>query len=256
MRIRPGNAQNQGARDSQQDSFGFSDLEDRAFTAHAGCLAVVADGMGGMAHGGAASATAVQTVLREYAAKTAAESIQDALERAVRRANGAVVEMAEAVGLPREVGTTLAAAVVHQGGLHWISVGDSRVYLFRRGRVTQVTVDHVYAAELDARLAEGEISADRAESDPDRDALTSHLGQARLGAVDRSVTPFPLLEGDRILVCSDGIYRALSHAELAGPLAGAPQDACETLVSQVVAKRLAKQDNMTVIVLALDGSRV
>jgi serine/threonine protein phosphatase PrpC len=255
MRIRPGNAQHQGARDSQQDSFGFSHLEDRAFTAHAGCLGVVADGMGGMAHGGAASATAVQTVLHEYAAKRPHETIQDALERAVTRANEAVVAMAEAAGVPREVGTTLAAAVVHGAEMHWISVGDSRVYLCRRGRLTQVTVDHVYAAELDARLAEGEISADRAQTDPDRDALTSHLGQTTLGAVDRNVTPLPLLEGDRIVICSDGIYRALSPAEVAGPLAGAPQDACEKLVSHVVAKQLAKQDNMTVIVLALDASR-
>ena len=255
MRIRPGNAQHQGARDSQQDSFGFSNLEDRAFTGHAGCLGVVADGMGGMAHGGAASATAVQVILREYGAKSAEETIQDALDRAVKRANEAVVAMAEAAGVPREVGTTLAAAVVHGAEMHWISVGDSRVYLCRRGRLTQVTVDHVYAAELDARLADGEISADRAETDPDRDALTSHLGQATLGAVDRSVTPLPLLEGDRIVVCSDGIYRALSPAEIAGALSGAPQDVCEALVSRIVAKQLAKQDNMTVIVLALDARR-
>jgi len=255
MRIRPGNAQHQGARDSQQDSFGFSDLEDRGFTSHAGCLGVVADGMGGMAHGGAASATAVQAVLREYAAKTPEESIQDALERAVRRANEAVVALAEAAGAPREVGTTLAAAVVHGTEMHWISVGDSRVYLCRRGRLTQVTVDHVYAADLDARLADGEISAERAQTDPDRDALTSHLGQTTLGAIDRSAAAFPLLEGDRIVICSDGIYRALSAAELAAPVAKPPQDACEALVASVVAKQLAKQDNMTVIVLALDPAR-
>ena len=64
MKLRPGNAQHQGARETQQDSFGFSDLDDRPFVAHAGLLGVVADGMGGMAHGGPAGATAVRGIVQ------------------------------------------------------------------------------------------------------------------------------------------------------------------------------------------------
>jgi protein phosphatase len=256
VKLRPGNAQHQGARETQQDSFGFSDLDDRPFVAHAGLLGVVADGMGGMAHGGAAGATAVRTLLQEYAAKHPDESIPDALQRALRRANDAVVAMARAAGTPDEVGTTAAVIVVHEATLHWIAAGDTRIYLCREGKLTQVNADHIYAAELDAKAARGAISQAEAEDDPDRGALTSHLGTEEIRLIDRSVRPLPLLEGDRVLICSDGVYRALSSEEMAAPLTDNPQRACETLITRVDAKHLDRQDNMTAIVIAVDGDQV
>jgi protein phosphatase len=256
MKLRPGNAQHQGARETQQDSFGFSDLDDRPFVAHAGLLGVVADGMGGMAHGGPAGVTAVRTLLQEYAAKPPQESIPESLLRALRRANDAVVEMARAVGTPDDVGTTAAVVVVHDAALHWIAAGDTRIYLCREGKLTQVNPAHIYAAELSAKAAQGLISQREADEDPDRNALTSHLGMQQIARIDRSVRPLPLFEGDRVLVCSDGVYRALSAEEMAGPLTDNPQRACETLVARVNAKRFEHQDNMTAIVIAMDGDHV
>jgi len=254
--LRPGNAQHQGARDSQQDSFGFSDLDDRPFVAHAGLLGVVADGMGGMAHGGAAGAAAVRTLLQEYAAKPPDESIPAALFRSLRRANDAVVDLAREAGTPDDVGTTAAVIVVHEAALHWIAAGDTRIYVCRDGKLTQVNADHVYAAELSAKAAQGLITQAEAAEDPDRNALTSHLGTQTIRAIDRSFRPLPLREGDRVLVVSDGVYRALSPEEMAAPLSDNPQRACETLVARVVAKQLERQDNMTAIVIALDGDHV
>ncbi|MFN8057894.1 MAG: PP2C family serine/threonine-protein phosphatase [Vicinamibacterales bacterium] len=256
MRLRPGNAQHQGSRDAQQDAFGFSDLDDRAFVAHGGFLGAVADGMGGLAHGGAASAAAIRTLLASYAAKRRDESVGDALERAAREANSAVVELARSSGHETEIGTTLAAVVVHDGCLSWVGVGDSRVYVWRDGRLAQVTLDHNYAAELDAKAAAGDIDPDVAAADPDREALTSYLGRPTLAAVDRSARALPLLSGDRVLLCSDGLYRALSLAEIAGALDGNPQDACESLVDAALARRLPRQDNLTVLVVALDDDQV
>src|SRR5690242_21476088 len=94
MRYLPGNAQHIGARQSQQDSFGFGDPDDQAFIAHGGFLAIVCDGMGGMEHGDAASRTAVKAFLEAYARKTPQESIPAALERSVHEANESVVELA------------------------------------------------------------------------------------------------------------------------------------------------------------------
>ena len=256
MIVRPGNAQHQGARDAQQDSFAFSDPDAHDFTAHAGLLGIVADGMGGMAHGGAAGAAAVRALLEAYGAKSPEESIAAALRRAMHAANEAVVTLARATGQPDDVGTTAAAVVVHEATLQWASVGDSRVYLWRGGRLVQVTVDHVYAADLDARVAAGRMTEEAAASDPDREALTSHLGSGNLRAIDHSVRPLPLFEGDRVLVCSDGLYRALTPLELSAPLAGNPQRACETLVERAVAKRHDRQDNLTVIVIGLDADGV
>jgi PPM family protein phosphatase len=256
MIVRPGNAQHQGARDAQQDSFAFSDPDDRDFAAHAGLLGIVADGMGGMAHGGAAGAAAVRALLAAYDTKSPDESIAAALRRAMHTANEAVVALARATGEPDDVGTTAAAVVVHEATLQWASVGDSRVYLWRGGRLVQATVDHVYAADLDVKVAAGRMTEEAAATDPDREALTSHLGNAHLRAIDHSVRPLPLFEGDRVLVCSDGLYRALTPEELSAPLAGNPQRACETLVERALAKRHDRQDNLTVIVIGLDADGV
>ena len=258
MKIRPGNAQHQGARDAQQDSFGFSDLDDAAFVAHAGFLGVVADGMGGLAHGGAAGAVAVRALLESYASKRPGDLLSAALFQALLRANDAVVALARdtnGIGIG-DVGTTAAVAVVHGAALHWIAAGDSRIYLWRAGRLTQVNADHVYAADLDAKIARGQISEQDARDDPDRDALTSHLGTPSLHRIDRSLEPYPLLEGDRVLICSDGLYRALDPGELAAPLAAAPQRACDTLIERAVAKGHPRQDNLTVLVIGLDADNV
>src|SRR5262249_24099396 len=104
--------------------------------------------------------------------------------------------------------------------------------------------------------AQGLIRQADADDDPDRNALTSHLGTETIRQIDRSVRPLPLLEGDRVLVCSDGVYRALSSDEMAAPLTDNPQRACETLITRVNAKRLDRQDNMTAIVIAVDGDHV
>jgi serine/threonine protein phosphatase PrpC len=254
MKMRPGNAQHQGARDTQQDSFAFSDLDDRAFVSHGGVLALVADGMGGLAHGGAAGMLAVRAFLERYQAKRSDEPIPRALDAALDCANLAVVDLARTAGELGNVGATLAAAVVHEGRLYWVSVGDSRVYLYRGGRIAQVTHDHVYAADLDAQVAAGQLTAAAAQADHEREALTSHLGKPSLPRVDRSERALPLVEGDRVLLCTDGLYRALAVDEMAAPLAGGAQRACETLVARTLAKELPQQDNVTVLALALGGA--
>jgi protein phosphatase len=133
MRFLPGNAQHIGARHSQQDSFGFSDPSNAAFTGHGGFLAIVCDGMGGMEFGDEASRTAVKTFLEAYARKTPEENIPEALERSVREANTQVVELAARLGMKDGVGTTLVAAALHKNSMYYISVGDSGLFLCAPG---------------------------------------------------------------------------------------------------------------------------
>jgi protein phosphatase len=256
VKLRPGNAQHQGARESQQDSFGFSDLENRAFTAHAGFLGAVADGMGGLEQGGLAASTAIRALLESYGAKRTDEAIGAALLRSVEAANRAVFALTRERDDVISLGTTVTAAVVDRACLHWISVGDSRVYLWRDGEIAQVTVDHRYGAELRARAAAGRISFADAMSDPEREALTSHLGVPALSLIDRSCRPLPLFFGDRIVLCSDGLYRGLTEAELGDLLAGTPQEACEAMVARTLDKAFPHQDNVTVLVIAVEDDDV
>src|SRR5437762_9714098 len=123
MRFLPGNAQHIGARQSQQDSFGFGDPDDQPFISHAGFLAIVCDGMGGMEYGDAASRTAVRAFLDAYRRKTSSEPIPDALFRSVHEANQQVLALAASLGLIEGIGTTLIAAAVYDRSIFYISVG-------------------------------------------------------------------------------------------------------------------------------------
>lgn len=249
MAVQPGNCQHIGARSSQQDAFGFSDKDDLAFVAHGGVLVVVADGMGGMTYGGEASHLAVQVFLRNYMAKLADQTVPMALLQALHDANQAVVDLADQVG-EEYVGTTLVAAVIHGAVLHWVSVGDSRLYLLGQGKLTQLTQDHVLALELDRDAANGLISQEEAKNHPERPALTSYLGLIPLDLIDKNPEPLTLLEDDRILLCSDGLYAALEANEFATYVNHDAQQLAEDLVSAVLDKNRPDQDNLTIAILA------
>ncbi|OYW20266.1 MAG: hypothetical protein B7Z52_02495 [Burkholderiales bacterium 12-64-5] len=245
-----GNAQHIGGRKDQQDSFGFSSIADPMFAAHAGVAAVLADGMGGLAHGELASRTAVHAFLLHYQLKTTAETIPQALARSLAAANDAVI----ALGPEGELGATLVAAVVAGAHLHWITVGDSALTLFRGGQFCLLAELHTYASELDARVRLGEISAAAALADPQREALSSYLGQRRLERVERSGDPLELAAGDRVLLASDGIFKTLSAAEMAEAMPGSAQETCDALLERVLLKSLPEQDNATVIVFGIPAA--
>jgi serine/threonine protein phosphatase PrpC len=245
MKLLFGNAQHIGSRESQQDAFGFTSPFDAEFVRHAGLAAVLADGMGGMRSGDAASRAAIGAFLAAYKGKTPDESIPDALLRSLLAANQAVCQVGE------ESGSTLAAAVLHERELYWISVGDSAVYLHRDGDLTLLTTSHVYARELDARASEGAIAESAARSDPQREALTSYLGMPALDLIDRSLRPMAVEAPDHILIASDGLFKTLEPDEMRQASKGAPQQVCDVLVERALAKGREGQDNITVLALAL-----
>jgi PPM family protein phosphatase len=243
MRFAPGSAQHQGSRQEQQDSFGFSDATNQALAAHAGFLGVVADGMGGLARGSEASQSAVRSFLGIFEGKPESESIPAVLERAVRQANAAVHAIGEGVG------TTLVAATVRGRDLYWVSVGDSRAFLLRGGRLLRINADHNYSAELYRQVAAGSVDRTAAEAHPERESLTSYLGGPEVAAIDRNIKPFPLRPGDAVVLCSDGVYRTLSEDEIVACVTDAPdyQLACQTIVERTIARGRQHQDNATVI---------
>lgn len=252
--ILPGNAQHLGDRAEQQDSFGFSDLLDSELCHRCGALAVVADGMGGHALGRETSQIAVQTLLDGYPRKAPGEPIPAALCRLADAANAAVRALAEQEGQLNNAGTTLAAAVIHQQRLYWLSVGDSRIYFYHAGQVSLLTADHIYARDLERDVAAGLLHPEDAAEHPDREALTSYLGIPELEEVNYGQHPALLQPGDRVLLCSDGLYRNLSEAELAEELARPdPQAAAEALLGRALARSQPRQDNVTAVILGLGG---
>ena len=245
------NAQHKGARQMQEDAFAFSDPSNQTMLDAVGVVGVVADGMGGLLQGADASRIAVQRFLRDLEMNShSAPSVPAALSHAVEAANMAVVGMADSVGVQTgHMGSTFAAVSVSAAGLHWIAVGDTRIYVSRAGHLHQVNVDHTPEREL-ARARTPNGVAYAADTDPH--CVTSYLGLPQIPAIDRSYQPYPLRHGDQIIVCSDGLYGTLGETNLAGLLAWGPGVNAELLVHQALSHDREDQDNLTVIAIACD----
>jgi protein phosphatase len=252
MSFLPANAQHIGARSSQQDSFGFGDPDDEEFLAHGGFVAVVCDGMGGMEHGDLASRTAVRTFLDAYSRKSPAESIPDALERSVREANDRVVEMAHNLGAAESVGTTLVAATVLDSGpesksMYFISVGDSGLFHVSGGQMQTVNRPHIFANVLDTAVSRGTLTKEQALLHPERESLTSFIGVGVLEEIDRNMDPWPIADGDSILLASDGLFKTLTAEEVLESCHGHPQTWPDSLVARTLEQKYEYQDNVTVL---------
>jgi serine/threonine protein phosphatase PrpC len=146
-------------------------------------------------------------------------------------------------------GSTVVATIIHNGKLYWISVGDSRIYLIRNGAIIQLNTEHIYMMDLAERVAAGEMTWEEAQSDPQKNALTSYLGMGQLEKIDRNLQPMDLLAGDRILLMSDGIFGTLANEEILGAMSQYPHTSAEELQNRVLAKQKPNQDNLTAVVV-------
>jgi len=212
-------------------------------------LMVLCDGMGGLANGALAAQKAVDAILAGYQRKTPSESIGRALERSIRDAQRAVEDV---TGDGKQAGTTVVAAVVAGGRLYWASLGDSRLYLCRgNAPAKQLTQDHNLAAALQRGLARGDLTTEEAAArDGEREALTAYLGSPHSPQPDMCQDGMALHSGDRILACSDGLYRGLPEVTIARVGRGKdPMTAAELLVKAVLAQEQPHQDNVTVTIL-------
>jgi protein phosphatase len=255
----PENAQHQGKRDDQQDAFGFwADTERKACTK---ILAVACDGMGGLSMGQEAAQVAVHSFIESFLREGGRPAGESLLE-AVRSANAAVFDMASRSGCEGHAGTTLVAALVDGGGLSWISVGDSHIYLYRQGRLQLLNREHNLGARLERLVEGGRLSREEADAYGQRDALTSFIGIEELEEIDASGEAVPLQDGDCLLLCTDGLYRSLSDTEMVSVIHGEGADApqgriAEALIARAVRKNLPQQDNLTALVVRMQpaGSR-
>ncbi len=218
----------------------------RAKVATHGELFLVADGMGGHEGGDVASGLACDTVVTGYyeASLSDADDPAPALQAAFRAANERILAESRRDPRLREMGTTCTAALV-RGDRLWVAhVGDSRAYLLRRGALRLLTHDHTVAAAL---LANGRISARDADDHYGRHILTRTLGVGDDSHVDLQ-PPTALESGDRILLCSDGLYGVLRDEEIAARLG---QRSLEEAVAQLIAEANARggPDNITAVVI-------
>ena len=135
-----------------------------------------------------------------------------ALKQAYRKANDAVFQVGQEEPTHAGMGTTLTTGVLHGKYATIANVGDSRAYLLRGQGLTQVTQDHTVVAD---EVAQGRISADDARRDPRRNRLTHAIGtHPRLETRLPNIFELTLLPGDRLFLCSDGLYEAVNDDDL------------------------------------------
>ncbi len=234
-----------GKRNYQQDAFAVSPLSDTSLCMRCGVLLVLADGMGGMTDGGKASAIVVETLMRGFAEEELAADPSVALASLLYRAGKEIQTL-------NNSGSTGVAAIVRGDKLYFATCGDSRLALYRGGALIALNREQNYAALLDDRVARGEIPYAEAISDLQRSALTSYLGSPHL-KVDRALMPVKLCEGDIVLIMSDGIFNALSDAELCACLSRDLYGAAEAIEDSILRKNLEEQDNFTAILAKFNG---
>ena len=152
------------------------------------------------------------------------------------------------------MGATCVGLVVGEAGLDWISVGDSPLYIHRRGKLRRLNADHSLAPLLDQMVADGKMDAEKARNDTRRHYLRSAVTGEELDLIDVSERPLVLQSGDTVVLASDGLL-TLEDDDIrrvimaySGDGAAALADALLRAVDTV---GLPHQDNTTVIVLVV-----
>lgn len=230
-------AQNTGGRSYQEDSAAFCGLKD-------GVAAAVADGMGGLKDGGQLSSLVTKKMLEGIKAFSA--------DIPIHRQFVSLIDEINASAAGSGSGSTACAVYCCSKGVYWCSVGDSRLYLVRRGKICRLTEDGDYFNMLLERVMQGTLSLESADGDPQRDYLYQYIGASRRLSPDFNFRPLVPEAGDSLLICSDGVYNALSDKELAKAVSEGIEGSAERIADRVMGKNIAAQDNLTAFVMKFD----
>ncbi|MBQ8664061.1 MAG: Stp1/IreP family PP2C-type Ser/Thr phosphatase [Eubacterium sp.] len=226
-------------RSMNQDYFFTSDEP----LGHLPNLFIVADGMGGHKAGEFASRHTVETIVKgvKKCRKRDPEAI---LQTAITTANQALREYAQDHPDMRGMGTTVVAAVLKGDRLIVANVGDSRLYLVGN-KMRQVTEDHSLVQEL---VRMGEITKEQARNHPDKNIITRAIGAEK--DVDIDFFHVKVREGDKILLCSDGLTNMVKNSEIKGILNREDLSLAEKVELLVdTANKNGGMDNITVVVV-------
>jgi len=198
-------------RDHNEDYFGYAAPASPAQVRSHGWLFALADGVGGHEKGEVASRAAIESLLAGFQGTPGGESHTALLPRLVQKANTRVFEAAVAGGRETAgMATTLVACSLRFDRVAVAHVGDSRCYLIRNGKASQLTRDHTVASEQ-VRL--GLVSAQEAGEGSTRHILSRSLGTEMV--VNVETNDHQLYPGDVLLQCSDGLHASVEPSEIA-----------------------------------------
>ncbi len=242
-----------GMREKQEDYYAFSDVSGPKEPKGTRLLVALGDGLGAHLGGNIASYTIVDEFLKAYKRGTLSEAwrMRVALEAANDKLNEITMRLAMNTA---PMGSTFIGVSLTKQAMHWISVGDSCLYLLRAGKLLRLNADHSLAPILDERMRRGELTAQEAAAHPDRHILQSACMGLPLTIVDARMEPYPMKSGDVLVSASDGVL-TLEHHQLEEMLAFGRNTTAGKIADAIIfAVRCAnhpRQDNVTVAVVKI-----
>lgn len=219
--------------------------EDSFYISHERNVLAVADGMGGYVGGEIASKTAVEAIAYYFKNFNYAAPVQ--LEKAIQYANSSIISKTLIDPSLKGMGTTVSMVTLARHMAFWGHVGDSRIYLYREGVFSQISVDHTIVQVL---LDKGKITEEEALNHPQRHVLTRAVGVDSNLIVDTGA--FEVQPNDRILICSDGLTSFIGRPELCdaiGDYGRTEREIINDLFDQVYAN--GAKDNVTAILTTI-----
>lgn len=244
-----------GTRKYQQDSIIVSDETFLKCFNYRRCIAALCDGMGGMEGGEIASSISVKTIYEDYV-DIIPKNVPEFFEKEVSKLDKIVSGLTNKNNEPMDSGTTLISVIIECEKLYWVSVGDSHIYIIRKGEMVQVSKDHNYYSVLKERAENGLITADEAAYNPRGEALTSFIGIGRESEICLNEKPFDLMPNDIIILCSDGLYKTVTDQEIHEIVSMSSESMASIarrLTTATMNKKRKNQDNTSVILIKYNG---
>ncbi len=233
-------------RSSNQDAFMIGMMDDGS------SWAVVCDGMGGANGGNVASRLAVDhfsaSLKAGYRKGMSESSIKNLLESAVNAANIRIFDKSRESKELNGMGTTVVAVLIIGNTAYFTHAGDSRAYSLSNNELCQITRDHSIVQSM---IENGKLTPEEARFHPRKNVITRALG------VEESIVPefnvLDLNDGDKLLLCTDGLTNFVNSDTITSVLSGEYEDASKELVD--IANKNGGGDNITAVVIMIDGSR-
>lgn len=241
-----------GNRKYQQDAVYVTPGKVLASNKKTRVMALVCDGMGGMADGGKASQTAIQMMRQGFSKieKLPEVNIPEFFRQGVVTIDHTISSFPKEDG--KGSGTTMVACIAEDNRLYWASVGDSRIYIIRGNEMQQVTRDHNYWLRLQEMVNAGQMTMEEAVGKRQKEALISFLGIGNISLMDINTSPFEMKYGDIIMLCSDGITKTLSDNQIKKIITDdtvRPEQKAEALVEAATHANSHSQDNTSVAMI-------